>query len=302
MNAPAEIALYPNHDWAAPLFLLRPPLDPAIAWHFRAPSLEAPVCQMPTMAQIASPVFERYRSFLRIRPVPHRRNWEPVWILAMARAAKLLEPGLAAIGFGVGQEPMPSVLARHGLSVLATDLPAEDPRAAAWIKGRQHCASLEAVLRSPVVEPADFDARVRFEPADIAAPPPALAGRFDLAWSVNVLGQLGSAAAAVDALEASLAVLRPGGVALHTFGLLIDDDDTPAEARQNTFLRRRDVEHLLSRLISAGHEPWPLNLYPGDEEGDAHLDPTAQGMPQLKARQGERVVTSLGLAVRRRAQ
>ncbi|MBE9603692.1 methyltransferase domain-containing protein [Acetobacteraceae bacterium H6797] len=295
-EAPAEEF---NQNWAVPLFMLRPPLDPAIAWRFSAPSLESPVCQMPTTGQIDSPVFEKYRTLLRIRAVPHRRNWEQVWLLAMAEAAGVLKPGMKAIGFGCGTEAMPSALAHLGLTVTATDLPADAPAAAHWIKARQHSTEAAQLFREAVVEQAAFAELVSFRPADIMAIPPALKGEFDLCWSCAVVPHLGGVDAAVDAIEAAMSVLKPGGVALHTANLLLSSPDTLVEGRLNTALRRRDVEHLLSRLISAGHEPWPLNLYPGDEPADAHLDAPPHALPHLKVKAGENNITSIGIAIRR---
>ena len=37
-----------------------------------------------------------------------------------------LKPGMTAVGFGVGNEPLPAVLASYGMKVVATDQAAED--------------------------------------------------------------------------------------------------------------------------------------------------------------------------------
>src|SRR3954451_23270532 len=44
-------------DYRVPLFLLRPPADPAIPWGFAPPSLVVPVSQLCAVAQLREPAF-----------------------------------------------------------------------------------------------------------------------------------------------------------------------------------------------------------------------------------------------------
>lgn len=59
----------------------------------------------------------------------HRKLWEYAAIVeALAhRGCFGLDAPTRALGFGVGQEPLPELFARLGCSVLATDLSAEAP-------------------------------------------------------------------------------------------------------------------------------------------------------------------------------
>src|SRR4051812_19378190 len=53
----------------------------------------------------------------------HRKYWEWVFILHTALGRGLARPGERALGFAVGTEPLAAALARHGVSVTATDAP-----------------------------------------------------------------------------------------------------------------------------------------------------------------------------------
>ena len=79
---------------------------------------------------------------------------EYVYVSSRSRTAWMLRNGLRAIGFGVGHDPIPAVLAAQGLSVLATDRDAAE--------GDPVDAGCD---RSAPLEPAShLDARRSFPP------------------------------------------------------------------------------------------------------------------------------------------
>ena len=101
------------------------------------PKFETVMSQVVSAAQFSEPTFERLRRIMfpgEVRipwgaspatvGIPHRKLWEFCYILRAAEQHGRLKPGLSAVGFGVGQEPIPAALARFGLSILATDLDA----------------------------------------------------------------------------------------------------------------------------------------------------------------------------------
>lgn len=122
---------------------------------------------------------------------------------------------------------------------------------------------------------------------------------FDLCWSACALEHLGSIAAGLAFIEASVATLRPGGLAIHTTEFNIGSNDATLDTPGLALFRRRDIEALLSGLLDAGHAVAPLSLHPGDRALDAHLDVPPFALPHLKLRLGGFEATSIGLIIRR---
>ncbi|MCQ4161017.1 hypothetical protein NON00_13915 [Roseomonas sp. GC11] len=305
---PASAAAPPrpsSTEYSMPLFLLRPPADPALPWRFAPPSLARPVSQLCTAEQFSEPAFARLSAMLGIPPSPrrHRKIWEFCYILAAIEAAGMLRPGLRALGFGTGVEPLPSALAAQGLSVLATDAPPELMASQGWASTQQHSHDVMQLHR-PKLLPADlFRQRVTHRAVDMNAIPPDLAG-FDVTWSACSLEHLGSLRHGLDFIEASLGCLRPGGIAVHTTEFNLLSNGVTLQTPECSLFRKVDIEEFLARMVAAGHEVWPLNLWPGGHELDEVIDlppylPNPQGA-HLKLDLQRYVTTSIGLVIRRR--
>jgi len=287
-------------SYEAPLFLLAPPASPLVPHRFEPPTLADPVSQLCTEAQLAEPAYAEWRTVLELPEWPHRKMWEFAWVAAVLRKAGMLRPGSRALGFGVGGEPLPALLARHGVQVLATDAPPDIIDGHGWDSTGQHATSLDP-LRRPGIVPNDvFDQRVAFQPADMNAIPASLAG-FDACWSSCAFEHLGSIEHGLRFVEASLATLRPGGIAVHTTEFNLASNDATFEAPQLSLFRKRDIEALLQRLAEAGHRPWPLNLHPGTGPMDQHIDLPPYSLPHLKLKVAGYAVTSIGLVVQKAA-
>ncbi|QYU66615.1 hypothetical protein J4558_16755 [Leptolyngbya sp. 15MV] len=126
------------------------------------------------------------------------------------------------------------------------------------------------------------------------------ADTFDACWSIGLPGRLGSVAAALDAFEASLAPLKPGGVAAHAVSLNLASDGLTWEEPDNVLLRRRDVEALAQRLAENGHALLPLNTHPGRDIEDEQVHNELSGAPGLRQRRGMMVHAAFGIAIRKR--
>ncbi|WP_149536987.1 methyltransferase domain-containing protein [Siccirubricoccus phaeus] len=283
--------------YAAPLFLLEPP-PAGIPARFAPPSLNFPVSQLCTAAQLRGPAFASWCARLGLPPQEHRKIWEFCYVAAVADLQGMLQPGVKALGFGVGQEPLPALFARHGLQVLATDAPAELIAGQGWDSTGQHAQGLSGLERPGIVENAAFHRQVRFAPVDMNAIPAGLTG-FDLCWSSCAFEHLGSLEHGLRFVEASLATLRPGGLAIHTTEFNLSSNEDTFEAANLCLYRKRDVEALMARLVAAGHAPLPLNFHPGAEKLDEHVDLPPYALPHLKLKVGRYVTTSIGLAIRK---
>jgi SAM-dependent methyltransferase len=287
--------------FARPAFLRGRPADPAIPWIAKPPTLAKPVSQLCTAAQLDEPAFARAITAIRVAPGYHRKLWEHAWIMAVLEAEGIAQPGRRAIGFGCGRERMPAHLAAQGMEVLATDAPEGAVHTQGWASTRQHAAALADLRHPDIVAPDDFDRLVSFRPVDMNAIPDDLAGQFDACWSACSLEHLGSLAHGLDFIENSLKVLKPGGIAVHTTEFNLSSDTSTIETPGLSIYRRRDIEALLSRLAAQGHQLLPLNLHPGNAMLDAVVDLPPYGLPHLKVQVAALTVTSIGIAVRRRA-
>ena len=119
-----------------------------------------------------------------------RKAWEHTAICRALEAEGAIQPGAKALGFGVGREPLVSTFASDGVSVVATDLPAVDPRAARWGQAGEEAARLEALRRADC-PPDRFREQVSYRSVDMNAIPEDLTG-FDFLWSSCALEHLGS--------------------------------------------------------------------------------------------------------------
>lgn len=285
--------------FVAPAFLTAPPADPALPWRLAPPSLAQAVSQLCTGEQLEEPAFAEIMRALRIEPRPHRKLWEYAWIVSVLKRQGLLAPGLSAIGFGCGREPIPAFLAAHGVAVLATDAPAEERFNQGWAGTNQYAAQVSDLF-VPGIAPRDaFDRLVSFQPLDMNAIPADLAGRYDMCWSACSLEHLGSLRHGLDFIENSLSVLRPGGIAVHTTEFNLTSNDETMESPGLSIYRRRDIEELATRLTARGHRVLPLNLNPGRTKLDRVVDLPPYGLPHLKLKVQGMTLTSIGIAVRR---
>ena len=217
---------------------------------------------------------EAFRGWVAATTEPfrlHRKCWEFAFICQALHERGMLAPGRRGLGFGVGTEPLAAIFAARGCQVVATDLDEDRARQAGWVETHQHAATLEALNRYRICDPAAFGRRVSFRTVDMNAIPSDLRG-FDFTWSSCSLEHLGSIAQGLHFLERQLDCLRPGGIAVHTTEFnLTSDDRTIDNNRFVVLFRRRDLEGLALRLTARGHEI-ALDLTPGDRVADNFVD------------------------------
>ena len=281
------------------------------------PTFAEVVSQVVSAAQFAEPSFERLRRVMfpgavtipwgsthASVTVPHRKLWEFVYVLRAAEQHGRLEPGLRAVGFGVGQEPIPAALARFGLSVLATDLDAGTEVSSGWAATGQHMTGLDALSRPDVVSDAVLQEHVSTRYVDMNDIPDDL-GRFDLVWSSCALEHLGPPAdAGLEFVMRSLDLLEPGGVAVHTTELELTPRAETEYVQGTAIYLIDDLDRLAYRVRDQGYEMqtnWYVSL---DNPADRWISmpPHPQDDPaHLKLALGDSVSTSVGLLIRRPA-
>ncbi|MCA3349468.1 MAG: class I SAM-dependent methyltransferase [Roseomonas sp.] len=285
--------------WTVPVFLLEPPANSSIPMLLRPPTLAEPTSQLCTEAQFREDLHTEFCTALDIDPTHmHRKIWEFAWIMAVLRKADLLRPDKRGIGFGVGNEPFPAFLAKLGIEVMATDAPSAIIAGQGWDTTGQHASSREQLWRPNIVDRESFEKYVSFTFADMNHIPDSFCG-FDFCWSACSFEHLGSIEQGLDFVRNSLKTLKPGGLAIHTTEFNLTSNQDTFEHPSLSLFRKQDIERLYERLIQEGHQPWPLNLFPGNGKIDAFVDLPPFSLPHLKLNVSKYVTTSIGLVVQK---
>ena len=278
-----------------------------------APSPVPLAAKISTQADIESEWVRYWCGQLGIPVVYHRKLWELSYVLQAIHDGGFLREGARGLGFGCGEEPIPSYLAAHGVAVTATDLPPTDAEARGWIDTHQHAATLDQAFSPHLVDRAAFDRLVSLRHVDMNAIPADLAG-YDFCWSICALEHVGSIAQGLAFIEQAMATLKPGGIAVHTTEFNIRADGPTIDNWPTVLFQRRHFEELAARLEAAGHDVAPFDFGLGDKPLDRFVDvpPWSHDLPEeMKRWLGEPahlklaisgfIATCFGLVVRKAA-
>jgi Methyltransferase domain len=184
-------------------------------------------------------------------PKLHRKPWEWCAIAEALWERGFLEAGKTCAGFAVGSEPLPSLFAKYGVSVLATDLDPQHPDSVAWQVTNQHAASRDGLWKEEIVSQDLFRDRVRFQYADMKNVE-AIEGTFDFVWSSCALEHLGSLEEGMEFVLASSKLLKPGGIGIHTTEFNVASNSSTLTGGPNVIYRKQDIEALDYRLRLQG--------------------------------------------------
>jgi hypothetical protein len=241
--------------------------------------------------------FAEFLGLCGLPPLLHRKLWEWAFIYDRLNHAGMLQPGKRGLGFGVGQEMLPALFASLGVSITATDSPADEEH---WADAGQHASIKELLFAPNIISRELFEDRVHFQPCDMRNVPPELNG-FDFCWSSCCFEHLGTLERGLDfvlhSVEHTLAV---GGVACHTTEVNLSSDEATIEAGRDIIYRKRDLLALCRTLEDRGHVVAPLRIEPGELLPDYLVDvPPYRQDVHLKLLIGRFVSTSIGLVIRR---
>lgn len=201
----------------------------------------------------------------------HRKVWEYCYLLQGLFEADMLRDGVRGLGFGCGEEPIPSLLAQLGCRVTVTDLEPAEAAQKGWVETAQHASSLESCHHPHLVSRDTFLAKVEHSYADMNAIPSHLRD-YDFCWSLCSLEHLGSIRKGLDFIEASLETLRPGGIAIHTTEFNYLNDKETIDNWPTVLFQRRHFEDLSAHLIAKGHAVAPLDFDTGAGPMDRFID------------------------------
>lgn len=208
-----------------------------------------------------------------IRSVPfyHRKIWEFCYICQALSAENMLAPGRDGLGFGCGEEPLPSLFAKYGVKILATDLDPSRHESEIWRITGQHSAAVDQFRRRDICPDEQLLANIAFRPVDMNALPREFNGRFDFCWSACAFEHLGSIANGMEFVENSLRTLKPGGIAVHTTEFTFDEGETLDHWPTVLYQKRHFVE-LVERLRTNGYRIDDFDFDPGSGMIDRLVD------------------------------
>ena len=93
---------------------------------------------------------------LGIGVVYHRKVWELCYVMQALSERGVLRPGARGLGFGCGQEPIPSLLASMGVDVNVTDSEPHAAQEKGWLTTNQHATALDVCFLANLVERSPF--------------------------------------------------------------------------------------------------------------------------------------------------
>jgi SAM-dependent methyltransferase len=196
--------------------------------------------------------------------------WQNAAICEALYSRKKLQPGTRGLGFGVGQERLPSLFAKYGVKVLATDQDYHTKKATHWAQ-RELATGLNSLNRFGIVDDKTFVENVQYQAADMKDIPKELHNQFDFLWSNCALGHLGTIGDGIGFIKKSLRCLKPGGVAVHTTEVNVLSDSETVDSGLTVIFRLRDLYECYRELIEAGYSCSPIRFDLGRSERDFRL-------------------------------
>ncbi len=244
--------------------------------------------------------YKRWCAEMNEAPKYHRKQWEFVYNMQSLWERGCIGPGKKGLVFAVGTEPAPSIFAKYGCDILATDIFPEQGIEKGWTTANQLCFGLESLNTRKLCDDALLKEKVQYRAVDMNAIPDDLHG-FDFNWSSCSFEHLGSIEKGAAFLLNQLKTLKPGGWAVHTTEFNISSNDDTQDFNDTVIFRYRDIEAIIARLRAAGHFVEEADYSLGGMAEDFMVDtiPHKQ-LVHLKLQVDCFVVTSIGLIIRKK--
>jgi hypothetical protein len=267
--------------------------------------LNSKIC---TQADMESSWLGFWRRALGLAPQYHRKTWEFCYIAQALFAEGKLSDGESGLGFGCGDEPLPSLFAHFGAEIRATDMEPNRMVSAGWVASGAIQGTLANIYHPHICPDPEKLARIKIGHVDMNDIPEALYENFTFCWSAGALAHLGSIAAGLAFVENSLKVLKPGGVAVHTTEFnLVDSGDT-IDDWPTVLFQRKHLTELAQKLGGAGFEvaTFDFDVGNGVLDGLVDLPPFEDGpaerygrAPHLRISIDGIPSTSVGMIIRK---
>ncbi|TYQ26253.1 class I SAM-dependent methyltransferase [Pseudanabaena sp. UWO310] len=225
-----------------------------------------------TQEDIESKWLKYWCQQLKIDPIYHRKIWELCYVPQAIYNHFGDKQELTGIGFGCGQEPLPSLFASMGWQITVTDLHPDKVKGLGWMETGQHTNMLEQVFFSTIVDKETFTQNVRLKYVDMNEIPENLHDSYDFCWSICALEHLGSINNGLNFIENSLKVLKSGGIAVHTTEYNYTNEPETIDNWSTVIFQDRHFKDIYNRLVSEGHKVATLNFDVGSQPLDRFID------------------------------
>ena len=244
--------------------------------------------------------YKRWCAEMNEKPRFHRKQWEFVYNMQALWERGCIGPGKKGLVFAVGTEPAPSIFAKYGCEILATDIFPQKGIEKGWTTDNQLCFGLESLNTRMLCEEAVFLEKVKYRAVDMNEIPDDLE-EFDFNWSSCSFEHLGSIEKGLNFLKNQLKTIKPGGWAVHTTEFNVSSNDETQDNNDTVIFRYRDIERLIKELRQSGHFVEDPDYSLGGMPEDFQVDtiPHQQDI-HLKLQIDRFVVTSLGLIIQKK--
>ncbi|MEO6289074.1 MAG: methyltransferase domain-containing protein [Ginsengibacter sp.] len=230
----------------------------------------------------------------------HRKQWEFTYILQALWERGCIAAGHNGLVFAVGTERLPSLLAKYGCNITATDIHPDQGVEKGWANGNQLCFGVELLNTAGLCDNNTFLKRVKYMPVDMNDIPSDLTG-FDFNWSSCSFEHLGSLEKGFAFLQNQLKTLKPGGWAVHTTEYNISSNTETLDEENTVIYRQRDIEYIISKIRAAGHFVEELDFSIGGLPEDFNVDlHPYKSAPHVKLQLSKFVVTSIGMIIQKK--
>lgn len=217
-------------------------------------------------------------SKLNIEPMYHRKIWELCYVPQAIYDAIDMNQQLHGIGFGCGEEPLPSLFASMGHTITVTDLEPEKVKGLGWAETGQHTNSLDKAYFPNIVTKELFYNKVGLLYVDMNSIPSDLYGKYDYCWSVCALEHLGSIQNGLNFIINSLNVLKPGGVAVHTTEFNYTNSGKTIDNWPTVIFNQNHFRWLENELKNRGYTVKEFDFNPGSNVLDRFIDIPPYGL------------------------
>jgi SAM-dependent methyltransferase len=240
-------------------------------------------------------------NLLKEKPKLHSKQFQYYAILEKAlliASDSQIKP--QAIGFGVGNEPIPSALIAIGFGVTATDY-LDGEIAKDWLATGQLITSPKDLNARGIAEWGAFEENFLFKNMSMNEIPIEMNNSYDLVWSTCALGHIGSYQKGLDFIVRSAKLLKPGGWAIHTTELDLSEEKERFDTPNLSFYKLDDLAKLVRVLEEDGNIVMPLetNLWNDKSELFVASEPWGD-KPHLRIRVLGREITSIAIILQRK--
>jgi SAM-dependent methyltransferase len=230
----------------------------------------------------------------------HRKQWEFVYVMQALWERGCIQAGKKGLVFAVGTEPGPSVFAKYGCDIAATDILPAKGIEMGWTDANQLCFGIESLNTRGLCDDETLKRHVTYRTVDMNNIPTDLVN-FDFNWSSCSFEHLGSIDKGLAFLKNQLQTLKPGGWAVHTTEYNMSSDEDTIESGDTVVFRKRDIDTIVAELRSKGHYVEELDYSAGGEREDFQVDYLPhQQQVHLKLQLDKYIVTSIGLIIRKK--